>query len=146
MLMMRKWWYEKRVLRKMVQDHFAWSGEQSVSQWHLIPKVQKWIRSATTEGIWIRAWVTGKNLKKNLIRHKHAEKLGEGGRVCLGNLLITGRKTLISRQAKQSKSKGGGGMADRGITLEGFKQKEKVVSRVRTVSVGTSSFAKWASR
>lgn len=46
-------------------------------------------------------------------------------------------------QGKQSKSEGGDvGMADRGITLEGFKQKEKVMSRLRTVSFGTSSCVK----
>lgn len=40
-------------------------------------------------------------MKKNLIQCKHAEKLGEGGRVCLGNLLISGRKTLILSKAKR---------------------------------------------
>lgn len=70
-------------------------------------------------------------MKKNLIRCKHAEKLGEGGRVRLGNLLISGRKTLILRKAV-----GGGEQRDQ----PGFKEKEKVMSRVLIVAAGTSVF------
>ena len=52
---------------------------------------------------------------------------GRVGRVCLGNLLISGRKTLIL-----SKAKGG---RNRGIRLEGFKEKEKVMSRVQILAL-----------
>lgn len=54
--------------------------------------------------------------------------------MCLGNLLISGRKTLILSKAKGGGTEGSG-------RLEGFKKKEKVMSRVQIVAVGTSSFA-----
>lgn len=49
----------------------------------------------------------------------------------LGNLLISGRKTLILRKAV-----GGGEQRDQ----PGFKEKEKVMSRVLIVAAGTSVF------
>lgn len=51
---------------------------------------------------------------KNLIWFMHAEKLGVGGSVCLGNLLISGWKTLIIGKANK--------WADTGITLEILKE------------------------
>lgn len=47
--------------------------------------------------------------------------------MCQGNLLISGWKTLISTKAKWGRKTG--------IGLEGFKEKEKVMSRVQIVGV-----------